>query len=423
MNQPDRIISLDQFRGYSVAGMFLVNFLGHFPVTHHVLKHNNTHFSYADSIMPSFILICGYSYRMTFLRRSVDSPASTIAIKKKYLLRSLGLILLSLMLFGFGGQIDNYSQLSVATLASLLVQLVKANMWEVLSIIGACQIILLPLIDRSLRTRVVALAVLAVTHVLLTWWFNWDFVYGLPNTLDSWLGTSGKRAWDGGFLGLLSWSEIMMVGTMLPDLIAGWGQQQRVTKLLKLGVALMLFGYSASCLTRLYDKQTYVSTTSDSAPHQHVESANPGAPIFPKAFSPVLPDWQQLSRREWNSLFAEPPFVPPPPKEVREPNYWAMDKRIVSQSFVFFSAGFAILAYALFVRLGDEARLAFGPFTTFGQNPLAAYIIHHFVTDSLVAFFPKDSQMLWATLGMFLSMWITHTFVAFLSKRGLYLRL
>ncbi|MEZ6151428.1 MAG: hypothetical protein R3C09_15005 [Pirellulaceae bacterium] len=62
---PTRIQSLDQFR-YSVAGMFVVNFLGGLAVTHQVLKHNNTHFSYADSIMPSFIFACGYSYRMSF---------------------------------------------------------------------------------------------------------------------------------------------------------------------------------------------------------------------------------------------------------------------------------------------------------------------------------------------------------------------
>ena len=48
-----RIVSLDQFRGYTVAGMFAVNFLGHLALTHQLLKHNDTHFSYADSIMPS----------------------------------------------------------------------------------------------------------------------------------------------------------------------------------------------------------------------------------------------------------------------------------------------------------------------------------------------------------------------------------
>ena len=34
-----RIVSLDQFRGYTVAGMILVNYLGDFNVTHPVFRH------------------------------------------------------------------------------------------------------------------------------------------------------------------------------------------------------------------------------------------------------------------------------------------------------------------------------------------------------------------------------------------------
>ena len=63
-----RITSLDQFRGYSVAAMFVVNFVQHMDVAHQTLRHNNTHFSYADSIMPSFILACGFAYRMAFAK-------------------------------------------------------------------------------------------------------------------------------------------------------------------------------------------------------------------------------------------------------------------------------------------------------------------------------------------------------------------
>src|SRR5262245_66122329 len=64
-----RIASMDQFRGYTVAGMFVVNFLGNLTAIHPILKHNNTYFSYAESIMPSFLFACGYSYRLSTLRR------------------------------------------------------------------------------------------------------------------------------------------------------------------------------------------------------------------------------------------------------------------------------------------------------------------------------------------------------------------
>lgn len=52
---PPRIRSLDRFRGYSVVAMFVVNFLVGLAITHQLLRHNNTHFSYADSVMPSFL--------------------------------------------------------------------------------------------------------------------------------------------------------------------------------------------------------------------------------------------------------------------------------------------------------------------------------------------------------------------------------
>jgi uncharacterized membrane protein YeiB len=47
-----RIVSLDQFRGYTLLGMFFVNFCGRFEVIPAVFKHHNTYCSYADTIMP-----------------------------------------------------------------------------------------------------------------------------------------------------------------------------------------------------------------------------------------------------------------------------------------------------------------------------------------------------------------------------------
>ena len=52
----NRIESLDQFRGYTVAGMFLVNYLSGFWAAPFVCHHHNTYCSYADTIMPAFFL-------------------------------------------------------------------------------------------------------------------------------------------------------------------------------------------------------------------------------------------------------------------------------------------------------------------------------------------------------------------------------
>src|SRR3954462_10969048 len=65
----DRITSLDQFRGYTVVGMLLVNFVGGYKVVPAILKHHNTYCSHADTIMPQCFFAVGFAYRLTFLRR------------------------------------------------------------------------------------------------------------------------------------------------------------------------------------------------------------------------------------------------------------------------------------------------------------------------------------------------------------------
>ena len=91
-----RIVSMDQFRGYTVVGMILVNYIGEFARVHPVFKHNNTYFSYADSIMPAFHFAVGFAFRLTFLRRLEKTGRQ--ATYGHFIKRNLGLILLSLVL-------------------------------------------------------------------------------------------------------------------------------------------------------------------------------------------------------------------------------------------------------------------------------------------------------------------------------------
>src|SRR5438445_10464675 len=63
-----RIVSLDQFRGYTIVGMILVNFIGDFAVSPPVLQHHNTYFSYADTIMPGFHFAVGFALRLILLK-------------------------------------------------------------------------------------------------------------------------------------------------------------------------------------------------------------------------------------------------------------------------------------------------------------------------------------------------------------------
>ena len=399
-----RINSLDQFRGYSVAAMFVVNFLGGLAVTHQVLKHNNTHFSLADSIMPSFIFACGFSYRMSFLKQLVGGGESSPYVR--FVKRSLGLMLLSLMLYGFGSKIGSWSEFSGQRVWKFFSELIKADMWEVLAIIGALQIFLLPIIAKATWVRVAAFLGFGCLHVLLSWSFNYNFVYGRPNWMDAYFGAAGRRAWDGGCFGLIAWSQIMLAGTLAYDVMKGCSQRTATTLILVFGVLLMLSGYGLSCMTTLYNLK--------GLSEEQFTQLNA---------SPVMPDFSLAKDREWTELLADPPFVVPPPPSVRALNYWMMDKRIVSQPFVLFSTGFALALYGLFIIVCDVAGCSFSLFEIFGKNPLAAYIIFHFVEHSVLAIVPKDSPLVWSLIGLVAAFGITTLFVRFLDKKQLYLRL
>ena len=73
-----RLTSLDQFRGYTVLGMFFVNFVGGYTAVPAVFHHHHTYCSYADTIMPQFLLAVGFGMRLSFLRRrerAIAAPA------------------------------------------------------------------------------------------------------------------------------------------------------------------------------------------------------------------------------------------------------------------------------------------------------------------------------------------------------------
>ena len=92
-----RIESMDQFRGYAVAAMFLVNFLGGFAVVHPLLKHHNTYCSYADTIMPQFLFAVGFAMRLSLTRKLRSQGGRAVALRMAR--RLCGLILIALVIY------------------------------------------------------------------------------------------------------------------------------------------------------------------------------------------------------------------------------------------------------------------------------------------------------------------------------------
>ncbi len=107
------------------------------------------------------------------------------------------------------------------------------------------------------------------------------------------------------------------------------------------------------------------------------------------AASPVIPPFANAKGRSLESLLATPPFVQPPPTKIRPHNYWMMNKKVVSLPFYAFFLGICPgRSMRCSFRSATSAACEIGLFRTLGQNPLAAYIIHHMVEGAVLSVVP-----------------------------------
>jgi predicted acyltransferase len=403
-----RILSLDQFRGYTIAGMFAVNFLGdywrHWPALF-TLRHHNDHFSYADSIMPQFLFAVGFAYRLTILKR-IQSVGERIAARQA-VIRGLSLVLLSLVLFPPFQEFKSWSALQEAGWAKLISNVIKGDLWETLAIIGVTSIWVLPVISRSAGTRLAFLFGCAAAHVAIAQAFNFHSIAGKPNALDAlWPLAAGKTSFDGGPFGFLAWSIPMLVGSLAYDAVAA-GTRRACWRMFGWAAALMAAGYALSCGTMLYVRNA------DGSPVAKPEIAS----------SPVIPYAANLEGRALQSLLSEPPFTPPRPAPVRLQNYWTMCKRQTSLSFMTFASGFALAVYAAFGYLADVRGLSLPLFTTFGQNALVAYVIHELTMKLFRPLAPEDAPHAWIAIVFGAFFFVTWMFLRYLEKGRIFLKL
>jgi hypothetical protein len=414
-----RIASLDQFRGYTVAGMILVNYIGGFHAIDAALKqaglgavegifeHHNTYFSYADSIMPAFHFAVGFALRLTLLRRLATAGKGGAYIH--VIRRCLGLMLLSTVLeLADGQRFKNWQDLQYGNLVEWLADFFKCGFWETLALIGVTSVWVLPVITKRTSIRILFIIGSLALHVLVSYLFYFDFMWAKPNGLDAWWGAVETKGLDGGPLGFLMWGVSQLVGSLAYDVVAFSRPWPAVFRLLGWSIVLMAVGYGASCLTTLYDVH---------------DSAIAEQSKFPIAESPVWPPLEGVAGRDWKSMLAEPPFVLPPPPEKRLLNYWMMCKRATSLSFILFSSGFSLAIYALLVAFSDIGGMQIGFFRTFGSNALAAYVIHGVVEHAVRYFAPHDSPLWWAVGSFAIFAGITYLFVRHLEKSGIYLRM
>ena len=346
-----RLASLDQYRGYTVAGMFVVNWLGAFAFTPEILKHHRTWCSYADTIMPQFFFAAGFALRLVWLKLAAGS---TRAAYSRMLRRGIGLFIFGVIFYQFGDQWKSWTELHDAGWQGFLSLRVWGQPFQALVHIAVTGLWILPVIGKSGPARVLYAAASAGIHL----WISHAF----------WFETLIKeRVIDGGPPGFLTWTLPAMAGTLAFDAVRS-GMPLR--RMVLWSLLMMAGGWGLSCLSN-------------------------------------------------GGVLAAPPFF----ANTRPHDLWTMSQKAGSTSYLLFSAGFSLLAYAAFRAACDLRGLRLTLFQDLGSNALAAYVLHNLIMDFCSAFAPKDSPAWWGiTIGA-LHFGLVWWMVRWLNGRGIHLRL
>ena len=207
-----RKLSIDQFRGFAIFGMIMVNYLNHFKVIPGTFKHPHYGMTFANTIAPFFLIAVGMGFRISFVRMVARTGYRQALIHsvKRYLI----LIFIGIVLYGPN---------------------LKCDIWDALVDIGFSGLLALPFILRSKTVRVIAAFAYLGLYQLL-------FIY------------AGYGQWtmansiDGGPLGPLSWVSILLFGTVLYDLLNECTSGEFIRKSLIYGILLTISGYLLSLL-------------------------------------------------------------------------------------------------------------------------------------------------------------------------------
>lgn len=221
-----RLASLDQFRGYTVAGMFLVNFVGSYAASPLLLKHHKTYCSYADTIMPHFLFAVGFALRLAHGRRveALGAHAATVRILR----RVLWLLLIGAVFYNL--ETESWSRLAKGDVLhwlgltfQTLVHIAVTTLW-ILPVVRARPALLLAFAAAS------GLLHLGLSHAFYLEW------------------TRTHLTIDGGLLGFLTWTLPALAGAWACHVLTASGPRGALRPLVGAGLALAALGIGLSFL-------------------------------------------------------------------------------------------------------------------------------------------------------------------------------
>lgn len=104
-----RLLSLDAFRGFTIALMILVNSLNPFGRVYPQLRHAAWNgWTFADTVFPFFLFIMGVSMTFSFARRKENNPSNSLLWLK--------IVRRTAILFGLGLFLNSYPGFQLSTL-------------------------------------------------------------------------------------------------------------------------------------------------------------------------------------------------------------------------------------------------------------------------------------------------------------------
>lgn len=376
-----RLVSLDLFRGYAVLGMVIVNLVGSFKCTPRFLKHTNDYCSYADTIMPHFLFAVGFALQIVWKRESDkwNSSESNAATSFRYriTIRCLRLMILAFLVYvPLSPMLQGANWVS----DSYWLAIFKRDWFQTLTHIAVTSIWVLPAISLGRKGKMLWMGLSVVVHAVLSQWFYFDWVHASPSGIDG--GPLGFLTWGvpaiTGMLACTSWTEhTQQFGLSNARALLG--------KWLLAAFGLMLVGYGLSCGTRQFDRDNV----------RVVETIR----------------------------LAEPPFVPPPPRDQRVWNYWMMSQKAGTPSYQFFAAGFSLMVFAGFVWLCDVRNYGCPPLKTLGQNALVVYVLHGFIDSWIKTYVARDADAMQVVATLLVQIAILYAVARWLQYKRWFIRL
>lgn len=437
----DRIASLDQYRGYAIFGMMLVNFFGHYKIEWvkelndspmksalefifgQQLHHFGEYMTYADTIAPIFMFVVGIGMRLSWLRRvqHVEPGAARKAMAKRYF-----------------------------TLVLIAFAIYSGWLWDALMNIGLAGLVTVLVVDKKWVVRIAyAVGLVAAYQLIFSFTSYGEWLLRL--------GQYGKELdwpWitiflplrdvlldvriNGGLLGHWSWAFMMIFGTIAYDIMATQDQKKILTGLIGFGVVLSVFGWGVKLAgtAAYYEKaEPYGAArmlAGDFEPAKQMVSKSPGmysslakgnAEAEAALKDKNMEAFATLMNDKLTVLAEKAPEVPP-----RLANEWVFSKNYQTMPFPIWATALCFFHLLLFYFLCDILKLNIPGLIVVGLNPLFIYIFQSLTLDSLssiIGYYDlKDTTSGTLVLGSFVAYWgLLYAMARYMYNRNIIIKL